>query len=256
MKSEITKGIKDQLKAFCDQAEELRESFGINNWSQQVASFLETALGTDRADEFISLKQDDEWQQLALRVGHIQGIVAKATAEEPTNEIDVNRNIASVDTKNPSFTGISRKVFVVHGRDNEAKETMARFLEKLGLQPIILHEQPNSGRTIIEKFETYSSDISFAVVLLTPDDIGGINEKSQKQLPRARQNVIMELGYFMGRLGRTRVCALHTGGVELPSDYQGVVYIAMDSAGAWKAKVAQELIQSKLSIDLTGLVGG
>ena len=104
---------------------------------------------------------------------------------------------------------------------------MARFLEKLGLQPIILHEQPNSGRTIIEKFETYSSDISFAIVLLTPDDIGGINENDQEQQPRARQNVIMELGYFMGRLGRTRVCALHKGGVELPSDYQGVVYIAM-----------------------------
>ena len=114
----------------------------------------------------------------------------------------------------------------------------------------------SSGRTIIEKFETYSNEISFAIVLLTPDDIGGINVKDQKQLPRARQNVIMELGYFMGRLGRKKVCALHKGGIELPSDYQGVVYIPMDSAGAWKAKVAQELIQAKLSIDVSGLVGG
>ncbi|MBW8832095.1 MAG: nucleotide-binding protein [Burkholderiales bacterium] len=133
---------------------------------------------------------------------------------------------------------------------------MGRFLEKLGLQPIILHEQANSGRTVIEKFELYSNDIAFAVVLLTPDDYDESITKPDASRPRARQNVILELGYFMGRLGRTHVCALHKGGVELPSDYQGVLYIEIDSTGAWKAKLAQEFVQAKLSIDLSALLGG
>ena len=103
----------------------------------------------------------------------------------------------------------SRKVFIVHGHDNEAKERVARFLEKLGLEPIILHEKASSGRTIIEKFETYSGDIAFAVVLLTPDDVGCAALSRENQKPRARQNVILELGYFLGRLGRVRICALY-----------------------------------------------
>jgi predicted nucleotide-binding protein len=144
-------------------------------------------------------------------------------------------------------------VFVVHGHDDAAKEGVARFLEKIGLDPIILHEQPSSGRTVIEKFEMFSNDVAFAVVLLTPDDVG--SKAGGPSQSRARQNVIMELGYFMGRLGRTRVCALHKGNVELPSDYQGILYLPMDEAGAWKAKLAQELIHSKITIDLNGLLG-
>ncbi|MEE8356570.1 MAG: nucleotide-binding protein, partial [Anaerolineales bacterium] len=103
--------------------------------------------------------------------------------------------------------GDSKKIFIVHGRDEEAKDSLARFLEKLGLEVIILHEQPNQGRTIIEKFEDYS-DVGFAVVLLTPDDIGG-RANDLELLPRARQNVVFELGFFIGALGRERVCALH-----------------------------------------------
>jgi predicted nucleotide-binding protein len=93
-------------------------------------------------------------------------------------------------------------------------------------------------------------------VLLTPDDIGSAANKPSDLKARARQNVIMELGYFMGRLGRFRVCALHKGSVELPSDYQGVLYIELDPAGAWKAKLAQEFVQAKLPIELSGLLNG
>ena len=142
----------------------------------------------------------------------------------------------------------------MHGHDNEAKESVARFLQKLGLEPIILHEQASGGRTVIEKFETYSRGVVFAVVLLTPDDIGGVASEPAGFKSRARQNVIMELGYFIGRLGRMRVCALHRGSVELPSDYQGVIYVEMDHAGAWRTKLAQELVQSKVPIELTGLL--
>ena len=253
---EITPAVFARLNAFCEEATIISMEFENERWSQQVVSFLNTALSADKADTFRRLEHDDKWQQLALRLGHLQGLLAKASESEAKSEIDVIEHRRSSRAEQLGHVEGLKKVFVVHGRDNEAKETTARFLERLGLQAVILHEQPNSGRTIIEKFEVYSEDISFVVVLLTPDDVGGLNTSPQKLEPRARQNVILELGYFMGRLGRTRVCALHKGGVELPSDYQGVVYIEMDSHGAWKAKVAQELIQSKISIDLAGLIGG
>jgi predicted nucleotide-binding protein len=101
-----------------------------------------------------------------------------------------------------------KRVFIVHGHASEAKESLARFLERVGLEPIILHEQPNSGRTIIEKFEVYA-DVGFAVVLLTPDDVGAPKDAPTELKPRARQNVIAELGYFYGKLSRHRVCALY-----------------------------------------------
>ena len=117
---------------------------------------------------------------------------------------------------------------------------MARFLEQLELSPIILHEQPNQGRTIIEKFEEYS-DVGFAVVLLTPDDVGGPADESSTQRPRARQNVILELGFFLGKLGRERTCALLVDDVEIPSDYDGVLYIPMDDQDAWRFPLIREL---------------
>jgi predicted nucleotide-binding protein len=146
-----------------------------------------------------------------------------------------------------------RRVFLVHGHDESARETAARFIEKLSLEPIILHEQPSSGRTIIEKVEQYS-EVAFALVLLTPDDVGAKNGSEQALLPRARQNVILELGYFIGKLGRTHVAALVKGESERPSDYDGVVYISMDPAGAWKMLLARELKAAGLNVDLNDAV--
>ncbi len=116
------------------------------------------------------------------------------------------------------------------------------------LIPIILHEQPNAGLTIIEKFENYS-DTVFAVILLTPDDTC-IDDGSKKRILRARQNVIFELGYFIGKLGRQRVCALYKEGVEIPSDFQGVLYIPLDSKGAWKFELSKEIKQAGIDVDL------
>jgi predicted nucleotide-binding protein len=147
----------------------------------------------------------------------------------------------------------SKRVFVVHGRDTEAKESVARFVERLGLEPIILHEQASSGRTVIEKFEVWA-DVGFAVVLLTPDDVGGLASSPTDLKGRARQNVILELGYFLGRLSRRRVCALYKKGVEIPSDYQGVLYVELDSPGVWRTKLAQELVEAGFSIQLDALL--
>ena len=141
-----------------------------------------------------------------------------------------------------------KEVFVIHGRDNEAKEAVARFLARLDLEPVILHEQPNEGRTIIEKFEEHAQ-AAFAVVLLTPDDAGALENEKDKLRPRARQNVIFEFGYFIGRLGRKRVCALTKGDLEMPSDYDGVLYVPLDAAGAWRMRLVKELKAAGLNVD-------
>ncbi|MBE5221341.1 MULTISPECIES: TIR domain-containing protein [Pectobacterium] len=140
----------------------------------------------------------------------------------------------------------SRKVFIVHGHDDGARETVARFLERIGLEAIILHEQANQGRTVIEKVVAHS-DVGFAVVLLTPDDEGCV--KGGLHEPRARQNVLLELGFFIGRLGREKVCALKRGELEIPSDFAGVVWETMDSGGGWKQALARELQAAGHSID-------
>jgi predicted nucleotide-binding protein len=142
----------------------------------------------------------------------------------------------------------SKKVFLVHGRDEAVKFAVARFLEKLGLEPVILHEQPNKGQTVIEKFEA-NSDVRFAVVLLTPDDEGRATTGKDLK-PRARQNVILELGYFIGKLRRARVCALYKEGVDLPSDIHGVIYVPYDGAGGWCLELAKELKAAGIDVDL------
>lgn len=139
-------------------------------------------------------------------------------------------------------------VFIIHGRDDGTKETVARFIERLGLKPIILHEEPNQGQTIIEKFEQHA-EVAFAIALLTPDDTGGLAEEEQSHKPRARQNVIFELGYFTGKLGRQGVCALTKGPVEIPSDYYGVLYIPFEESGAWKMALVRELKTAGFEVD-------
>lgn len=136
----------------------------------------------------------------------------------------------------------SRNIFVVHGHNEEMKQSVARTLLDLGLNPIILHEQPNSGRTIIEKFEV-NSDVSFAVVILSPDDMAFSASGDAKQAkPRPRQNVVLELGYFVGKLGRSRVFSLKLGeDLEVPSDLSGVVYQVYDQAGYWRYVLVREL---------------
>ncbi len=165
--------------------------------------------------------------------------------EEYWEEDDKSSDISDRSVRIPAD---SNEVFVIHGHEDAARETVARFLERLSLDPVILHEQPNKGRTIIEKFEDYA-DAGFAVVLLTPDDVGALATDRDNLKPRARQNVILELGFFIGTLGRERVCALKKHGVETPSDYDGVVYTDLDDAGAWKMELVRELKAAGYRVD-------
>lgn len=180
------------------------------------------------------------------RIGRLESIL------ERLDLFPVAKQQAQVSVVPATAKSLSKDIFIVHGHDDAAKQEVARLIEKLGVHAIILHEQPDKGRTIIEKFE-HHADVGFAVVLLTPDDVGHPNNEPAKAKPRARQNVVLELGYFIGILGRSHVCALLKGGIEMPTDYSGVLYTSMDDAGAWKFKLAAEIKAAGIDVDLNKL---
>jgi predicted nucleotide-binding protein len=179
---------------------------------------------------------DNSINQLESILDRLELIPELGELQEPS--IALNKSVS-----------LGNDIFIVHGRDGAAKESVARFIEKLDLHPVILHEQPNAGRTIIEKFEDYSN-VGFTIVLLTPDDIGAPQDRPEEGKLRARQNVILELGYFLGKLGRSRVCVLYKEDVEIPSDYRGVLYVPMDGGGGWRILLAKEIKQAGIEFDL------
>jgi predicted nucleotide-binding protein len=183
-------------------------------------------------------------RQKHLRDSIASNVALLQSAVKLLNERLEHAAPAQMTTTKPAAAP-SRRVFIVHGHDEAAKQSVARFLEQLKFQAIILHEQANQGRTIIEKIES-NRDVGFAVVLLTPDDECVTPAGNKK---RARQNVILELGYFISHLGRDRVAALKKGDVELPSDVMGVVYTEFDDRGAWKMDLARELKAAGYSIE-------
>lgn len=204
----------------------LNDALGKNSYSRQIAAEFNEGIS--------NFYHSPSYKSVENILGIVRAVLTRLA-----------RNPELLNRTNGSAAVISRKVFIVHGHAG-IEQSIARFLTHLALEPIILHEQPNQGRTIIEKFEDHS-DVGFAVVLLTADDVGGA--RNGQQHPRARQNVILELGYFIGRLGRGRVCALQQGGVELPSDILGVLWEALDEHGAWKLKLAKELQAAKYEFD-------
>lgn len=150
------------------------------------------------------------------------------------------------DKKNEMYD--KTKVFIVHGRESASKLEVARFIEKMGFEPIILHEQASEGMTIIEKIEKYSN-VGFGIILYTPCDVGYIKDNENTKMFRARQNVVFEHGYLIAKLGRNNVCALVKQEVETPNDISGVVYIPFDSNGGWKIPLAKEMKSSGYEVD-------
>lgn len=238
----MKQSLVEKLELLAKEADDIHSFQEYARWKGRVENFLRTAVGADETEDFLRIESEDFSSGLGLQIGFIEGLAAKGAAEE--------ERIAETVKDKPIVD--MRKIFIVHGHDNEAKEMVARFVIKMGLNPIILHEQANAGRTIIEKFEVYA-DVPFAIVLLTPDDVGADARQPDNLQPRARQNVIIELGYFIGKLGRGAVCALHKAKVEIPSDIQGVVYITLDEEGGWQRKLAQEFIEAKLPIRIKGI---
>lgn len=139
------------------------------------------------------------------------------------------------------------KVFIVHGHDEEAKTKTARFVEKLGFEAIILHEKASGSKTIIEKIEEYSN-VGFGIILYTPCDKGA-KQTDNNLKSRARQNVVFEHGFLIGKIGRDKVCALIKGDIETPNDISGVIYIKMDLADAWRYAIADEMKNAGYAVD-------
>ncbi len=232
-------------------------SDAYSSWELVTRNYLEKAFGTNSPNvtsitsvgkygSFPMGASDGWWENhraesLQTQLTKLHGLVELLTTE-------VELHTQGIVTQEASVSG--HRLFLVHGHDELVLQETARFLEKLEQEVIILREQPNRGRTIIEKFEDYA-DVGFAVVLLTPDDRGGpMKAGYDDQRPRARQNVMFELGYFIGRLGRNRVCALYRPGVEIPSDYSGVLYQELDEKGAWRLELARELKAAGLPVDM------
>jgi predicted nucleotide-binding protein len=154
-------------------------------------------------------------------------VIGALTTALEVLENDVFGELATDKASAPR--SLSNKVFIVHGHDEAAKASLEVFLSEIGLEPVVLHRQADEGQTIIEKFEKHS-DVGYAFILLTPDEMAylakyhGSPEKEKYIENRARPNVIFEFGFFVGKLGRSRVCCLYTGGVTLPTDVSGMIY--------------------------------
>ena len=234
---------------------------GIDRWDPNWTGAINRAL----VREVRSVSSVDEY--LTVEAAFYRGrgsplISTVASAVTPPGALVVGEEARSDEVSPITQTGAAGQIFIVHGSDGQAKEALARFVRRLtGQEPVILHEQPNKGRTLIEKFEDHGELASYALVLLTGDDAGGperrVNESEQaftKRLrPRGRQNVVFEFGYFVGRLKRPRVAVLYEPGTELPSDLNGLAYIELDSSGGWRSQLARELDAAGFEIEWEAL---
>ena len=207
------------------------------DWIMQVHRCLLNFLGKDD-----NMTYDLEWdtRKSSIEKEYVEKTLVKLRATKSAAEkrdivvISEVTNMDNVKIKSDFESMISNKIFIVHGHDIEAKNKVELFVRKIGFDPVILSEQANMGKTIIEKVEEYT-DVIFGIVLYTPCDV------TSEGKSRARQNVILEHGFLMGKLGRSKVCALVKGDVEKPSDIDGIVYIEMDDKNAWELGIVKEL---------------
>lgn len=188
-----------------------------------------------------------------MGIGYLKNLVVLVINDiemSKENHSESNLEQASLDVAK------SNKVFLVHGHDEEIKQAVARFVEALGLEAVILHEKANEGKTIIEKFEKHS-DVQFAIVLQTPDDLAYSAKETHKEAKfRSRQNVVLELGYFIGKLSRKNVMVIFrdTKNFDIPSDYSGVLYTPFDDRESWKVSLCRELNSAGFTVDTKKLL--
>lgn len=145
----------------------------------------------------------------------------------------------------------NKKIFIVHGRNENIRDKVSSFLGRLKLDYVILEQEFNGGRTIIEKFLKSSDDCEYAIILFSADDIGKLKNSNSEFKFRPRQNVILELGFFLNKLGRENITILHDdeNKIEKPSDFNGIVYEPFDKNGAWKSKLIKEFKHANIYID-------
>jgi hypothetical protein len=245
------------------------------SWRDFNRTWLDTNLGGEVAEEYKQWRRESDAPPRINAAFRLIGAFAAAPdPDDPAVLKSRRRNLhAIIDSETiqlqsiyhrlplwepkPQVTpppGTSRAkpgapIFIVHGSDTLRAERVARTVsEATGRQTIILREQASLGQTLIEKFEHHAASASYAIIVLTPDDEGGPKHQAAHN-PRARQNVIFEMGYFYGIRGRSRVSALLHPGVERPSDIDGIAYINFDDNGAWKTELYRELEHADIHVD-------
>lgn len=185
-------------------------------WGVGVMSMYEPSLGEKIADAY---------KDIDKKIHRIDSIIERLELIPLGASVQTHAPVQQSSPAQPR----TKKVFVVHGRDEIAKTNLEVFLHEVGLEPVVLHRQADEGMTIIEKFEKHS-EVGYAFILLTPDEVAYLASEESKPEGertkefRSRPNVIFEFGYFVGKLGRSRVCCLYTGNVSLPSDVSGMIY--------------------------------
>lgn len=233
--------LEDTLKTFFNLFS--RSSSLENSIIEIIISFINNyEEETDFSDILESVKLSNFSDESCLK---IQKSISYFNRKEKKNKNTIKNSIIIENAQKD-------KIFIVHGHNNELKLEVEKIINKLGIQSVILHEQPNGGKTIIEKFEKYS-DVHYAVVILTADDIGK-SKMEDDYKNRARQNVIFELGYFIGKLGRDNVMALCDKDIEIHSDISGFVYTEIDKNGYWKNELIRELRENGFKIDANKII--
>ncbi len=247
----------EKIKGLIEQAEELvkaRVTFnepGFKLWKSRMERFLTKKYGKESTELKIFENRLFRPALPTQCINHDMSIECIQDLDISISELkDYLSDEEDIDC-NQSFqsTVHSNKVFIIHGHDSALKNELARLIENQGISAIILSEQVNQGKTIIEKFEEYS-EVGAAIALFTKDDFGRSKE-SEKDAPRARQNVVFETGFFMGKLRRDKIVIIAENGVELPSDLHGVVYTDKED---WKTAVCRELKAMNYNIDLNKLL--
>lgn len=236
-----------------------------NNWSRYNTDLLirlfDNLLLQDEYENFhyakLTFDEVDSMSAMGWGIPDLNGLVSEYKSDM-INSIKslegIRDRLELFDEPKPLTRTFGEEIFIVHGHDEVVKHKIAKFVTDLDLTATILDEQPSKGQTIIDKFEEHANEAGFAIVLLTADDVGAPKDKTNELKPRARQNVIIELGYFLCGLGRERVRILYEEGVELPSDIYGVSYVPMDERGAWKLELAQEMASVGITVDMNKLL--
>lgn len=231
------------------------------SWESKTAAVLENGfkvsgfLTSSPKDEFtgtaaslLDLKVASTtipWERLPEVIADIREKIRVLGAIEDRLDVYAESAPASRSTGLPA----DAPIFLVHGHDLQRRETVRRFLETItDRNVVVLADQPNRGQDILGKLLSHAQEAAFAVVLLTPDDHGG-KHGTAADLARARQNVVFELGMFIGLLGRARVAALNDPSIELPTDFSGVAYIPIDGE-SWQIELARELKAADISVSL------
>lgn len=250
-------GMKQELLDLINQIDDMRKP------AHSTCDYIQLDFVIYDVDEFVKWKQkikceliaiphSDSYIASTLELVNIRydGLNDKRYFMELTGALEAIRdNIDRYYTEGNSIDEPSgKKVFIVHGHDETVRDKVELFLHRIGLQPVILCNQPDEGHTIIEKNQK-NTDVSFAIVLYTGCDVGKLKTDTELR-PRARQNVVFEHGYLINKLGRKRVVALVEDDVETPSDMSGVLYISLSDT-EWKQRVLREMEICGLRFDAT-----